>query len=558
MWALRVLTGPLAGQIHDLKLGRNLVGRAPHCDVKISSNGVSKEHAEIHVYKDKIMITDLKSSNGSYVNGVRVQNGLIRLGDKVSVHDVIFDIIPAPDIRPGSQALAPQHAAGNPQGMPVPMNGGNAAPNYYPQNYQQPYQQGAPQMMGAPQPGLASVPNEIPENEPPEGFAQNLLFQAREYIERVALPGVYKLPQLAEFKFVLGGFVGVFIFAVTLLSMIPMVQITRSSILAESKRRAQSIARNVAMANQQLLLQGNVSALSTHSAETEDGVKQVMIVQQSDGMILAPASRAGVTPDIPFVHVARREMKTQVEQVDTQTIGASFPIGQYDPNTGEPSVKAHAIVLYDVGSLAFDDGHVLSLFFQTLILACLVGLLLFYFMYKLIEYPIVSLNTQLDIAMREKKDSTDIDFQFPALQNLIANINSLLTRYIHGGDEAGGQMNMVSRDSEAENLIQLMGYPTIAVSGEGRIVSVNQNFEQLAHATSAQLVNQMVSSIPDVALQQNIQHLMEKSRVAPGSIHSDQLEFSGHNCQIHCQAMGVENSTISYFVICVTPVEGGE
>lgn len=553
MWSLRVLTGPLAGQVHDLKLGRNLIGRAPHCDVKISSNGVSKEHAEIHVYKDKIMVTDLKSSNGTYVNGVRAQNGLIRLGDKVSVHDVIFDIIPTPDIRPGSQAPATQRApaTGTPQGMPVPMGGGNAAPNYYPQNYQQqPYPQQAPQMM--------SAPTEAPEIEAPEGFAQNLLFQAREYIERVALPGVYKLPQLAEFKYVLGGFVGVFIFAVTLLSMIPMVQITRSSILAESKRRAQSIARNVAMANQQLLLQGNVSALSTHSAETEDGVKQVMIVQQSDGMILAPASRAGVTPDIPFVHVARREMKTQVDQVDTQTIGASFPIGQYDPNTGEPSVKAHAIVLYDVGSLAFDDGHVLSLFIQTLILACLVGLLLFFFMYKLIEYPIVSLNTQLDIAMREKKDSTDIDFQFPALQNLIANINSLLTRYLHGGDEAGGQVNMVSRDSEAENLVQLMGYPTVAVSGEGRIVSVNQNFEQLAHATSAQLVNQMVSSIPDVALQQNMQHLMEKSRVAPGTIHSDQLEFSGHNCQIHCQAMGVENSSIAYFVICVTPVEGGD
>jgi hypothetical protein len=170
----------------------------------------------------------------------------------------------------------------------------------------------------------------------------------------------------------------------------------------------------------------------------------------------------------------------------------------------------------------------------------------------------VSLNTQLDIAMREKKDTTDIEFQFPALQNLIANINSLLTRYLHGGDEAGGQVNMVSRDSEAENLVQLMGYPTIAVSGEGRIVSVNQNFEQLAHATSAQLVNQMVSSIPDVALQQNMTHLMDKSRVAPGTIHSDQLEFSGHNCQIHCQAMGVENNSIAYFVICVTPVEGGE
>lgn len=545
MWAIRILTGPQTGQIVDLKMGRNLIGRGPNCDVKVVSNGVSKEHAEIHVYTDKIMLADLKSSNGTFINGVRAQNGLIRLGDKVSVHDIIFDIIPAPDIRPTPVATA------STGGVPSVMNGGSAAPQYYaPPTYDS--SQIPQPMMSSANPGLAE-----PEAAP-LGLAQNLGLQVKEYIERVALPGIYKLAQVADFKYVLGGFVVVFIFAVTLLSMIPMIQITRSSIMAESKRRALSIARNVAMANQQLLLQGNISSLSTHSAETEDGVKQVLLVQQSDGMILAPASRAGVTPDIPFVHQARREMKSQVEQVDTQTIGASFPIGQYDPNTGEPSVKAHAIVLYDVGSLAFDDGHVLSLFFQTLILACLVGLLLFFFMYKLIEYPIVNLNQQLDIAMREKRDSTEVNFQFPALQNLISNINSLLSRYLNGDSDGGSPVHLVSRDAEAENLVQLMGYPTIAISGEGRIVAMNANFEQLAHATSAQLAHQPLASIPDVALQQNISHLIEKVKLAPGSIQSDQLEFSGHNCQIHCHAMGIENGVISYFVICVTPIEGGE
>jgi hypothetical protein len=524
-------------------MGRNLIGRAPHCDVKINSHGVSKEHAEIHVYKDKIMVADLKSSNGTYVNGVRAQNGLIRLGDKISVHDVIFDIIPAPDIRPTSPAAVSSPLKG------PPIHGGNAAPNYYSQQ--------APQMMGDLNPGVPA-PESVDKILPPQGVMQRLLFQVNDYLERVALPGVYKLAQLMEFKYILGGFVILFIFAVTLLSLIPMVQITRSSVLVESKRRAQSIARNLAISNQQMLLQGNISSLSTHLAETEDGVKEVMIIQASDGMIVAPASRAGVTPKIPFVHAARREGKTQVEQIDSQTIGASFPIGQYDPNTGEPSVKAHAIVLYDIGSLAFDDGHVLSLFFQTLILACFVGLGLFFFMYKLIEFPIMSLNNQLDTALREKKDSTDVNFQFPVLQNLVGNINSLLSRYTHGGDHGGEPRNMVSHDVEAENLVQLMGYPTIAISGENRIISVNGNFEQIAHSTRAQLNHQTLSAIPDAALQQNLQHLIQKSREVPGTIHSDQLEFSGHNCRIHCQAMGVESSTIAYFVICITPLEGSE
>jgi hypothetical protein len=548
MWALRVLTGPQTGQTFDLKMGRNIIGRGSHCDVKILSQGVSKEHSEIHVYKDKIMVVDLKSSNGTFVNGVKIQNGLVRLGDKVSVHDVFFDIIPSQDLAMASVKQAP-----------VLQTQGSAAlapqPSFQPE-FDPGFASAAPQMMGSISPSMGVPPESLTAK--PEGFVQGLVYQFSDYIERVALPGVYKLAQFAEFKFILGGFVVIFIFAVTMLSMIPMIQITRSSVLNESMRRAQSIARNLAMANQQLLIQGSYSSLTTQSAETEDGIKQVMIVQQSDGMILAPASKAGTTPNIPFVHSARREMKSQVAQLDSQTIAASFPIGQYDPNTGEPSVKAHAIVIYDIGSLAFDDGHVLSLFFQTLIIASIVGLILFFFMYKLIEYPINSLNDQLDVALREKRDSTEVSFHFPALQNLIGNINSLLSRYLHGDQEQGNPLEMVSRDGEAENLIQLMGYPTIAISGENRIISVNSNFEQLSHASSAQLSGQAIASIPDGALQQNIQHLIQKSREVPGTIHTDSLEFAGHNCQIHCHAMGVEKGTVSYFVISVTPTEGGD
>ena len=102
MWSIRILSGPQTGQIVDLKLGKNVFGRSQACDVKIQSLGISKEHCEVHVYKDKMMIVDLKSSNGTFVNGVKIQNSIIHLGDKLSLFDVIMDVIPAPDIRPKS------------------------------------------------------------------------------------------------------------------------------------------------------------------------------------------------------------------------------------------------------------------------------------------------------------------------------------------------------------------------------------------------------------------------------------------------------------------------
>jgi hypothetical protein len=284
-----------------------------------------------------------------------------------------------------------------------------------------------------------------------------------------------------------------------------------------------------------------------------------LIVQQSDGMILAPASRAGTTPDLPFVHTARREMRPQSVEVDSSTIGASFPIGLFDPNTGEQSVKAHAIVLYDIGSLAFDDGRAISLFMQTLVIASLVGLLIYFFMYKLIEYPIVVLNTQLDVAMREKKDHTEVDFMFPPLQALIGNINSLLPRYVHGdGDSGGGgAAGFVNRDGEAENLVQIIGFPCVTISREGRIIACNPGFNQVARSEGGQLAGQLYKAIPDVALQQNLEGLLGRSREDLRVIQTDQLEFSGHPCVLSCQAMTSNGHDVDYFVVTVSPVEGG-
>lgn len=549
MWALRILSGPQAGGIHSLKLGRNLIGRAPHCEIRLNSNGVSKEHAEVHVYKDKILVVDLRSSNGTYLNGIKVQNGIIRLGDKMSVHDVIMDIIPSQE---KAAANPPVPRAAPPPGYayPAPMGPGGAPPSY-PMAYGGAAPAFPPEAMAG-----NGMPASAPQMMVNQGPLKNALASFEDYMNRVALPGVYKLAEILEFKMVLATFIILFIFGVTLLSMIPMVQITRTSITQESMRRASSLARTLARVNQQALLQGSFSALSTHDVETEDGVKRALIVQQSDGVILAPASQAGNSPDLPFVVSARRESKMKTEQIDSSTIGASFPIGMYDPNTGEPIVKAHAIILYDVGSLAFDDGRALSLFFQTLVIAAVLGLVLFYFMYKLIEHPILALNQQLDAAMREKKDNLELKFMFPAIQALIGNVNSLLTRYINGDTEGGGGGTFGNKDSEAANLLHLMGYPSIAIRSDSSIIACNAGFEQLARNTSMAMQNQTLSAIQDVALQQNIDHLISRAREVPGTLHNDQLEFSGHLCSLNCQAFST-SETVDYFIVSVSPVEGG-
>src|SRR5258708_4135145 len=61
------------------------IGRNEDCDVTIDNLGVSRYHAEI-VQKDGFyVLRDLKSNNGTFVNGRRVDNYNLNDGDEISI-----------------------------------------------------------------------------------------------------------------------------------------------------------------------------------------------------------------------------------------------------------------------------------------------------------------------------------------------------------------------------------------------------------------------------------------------------------------------------------------
>ena len=92
MWSIRILSGKLAGQFFQLKSGSTTIGRAPNCDVVIASQSVSKEHARIEVLSDKVILTDLGSRNGTFVNGVQIRSQKVQSGDKIALNDIIVEL----------------------------------------------------------------------------------------------------------------------------------------------------------------------------------------------------------------------------------------------------------------------------------------------------------------------------------------------------------------------------------------------------------------------------------------------------------------------------------
>jgi adenylate cyclase len=70
-----------------------LVGRAMACDLAIPDPTVSRQHAEVESAPDGVVVRDLQSTNGTYVDGQRVTGeALAPPGSRISFGKVDFDV----------------------------------------------------------------------------------------------------------------------------------------------------------------------------------------------------------------------------------------------------------------------------------------------------------------------------------------------------------------------------------------------------------------------------------------------------------------------------------
>ncbi len=124
-------------QTIDLQFGRKLVvGRAVTSDVPIYDPTISRRHAEIVLTESGVRVTDLGSSNGTFLNGAKVTEAEAGANDVVTFGKVAFRVkevtapLPRPQVVPSPEFTSPRPGkAGVAAGtivrqMPVSISGG--------------------------------------------------------------------------------------------------------------------------------------------------------------------------------------------------------------------------------------------------------------------------------------------------------------------------------------------------------------------------------------------------------------------------------------------------
>ncbi len=88
-----------------------LVGRAATCDIPIIDPTISRRHAEIRCDDGGVAVRDLGSSNGTFVNGQRVETATLAVGDAVTFGNVQMSLQEATPPRTSAAGTAAEQEA---------------------------------------------------------------------------------------------------------------------------------------------------------------------------------------------------------------------------------------------------------------------------------------------------------------------------------------------------------------------------------------------------------------------------------------------------------------
>src|SRR5215813_12367653 len=92
--SLVVLTaGKQEGKILPIALSQFLIGRDPQCQLRPASASISKRHCAILVRSGKVLLRDLDSTNGSFVNEQPVKGEVeLHHDDKLKIGPLLFGV----------------------------------------------------------------------------------------------------------------------------------------------------------------------------------------------------------------------------------------------------------------------------------------------------------------------------------------------------------------------------------------------------------------------------------------------------------------------------------
>lgn len=103
-YALRVSSGLTQGALVPLSKKKNILGRSFRACLPLEDERVSREHAQILMNEGKFFLSDMGSTNGTFLNNVEVKGEMeVKSGDVIRIGNSIFRLETMKSKDPGFQ-----------------------------------------------------------------------------------------------------------------------------------------------------------------------------------------------------------------------------------------------------------------------------------------------------------------------------------------------------------------------------------------------------------------------------------------------------------------------
>src|SRR5271154_6020859 len=88
MAKLVILNQGMTGRTHELSVDRTTVGRVEDNTFQIADPSVSSHHCEVHLRGNEVLIHDLNSTNGSFINDEKIDESILKPGQTLRLGQV--------------------------------------------------------------------------------------------------------------------------------------------------------------------------------------------------------------------------------------------------------------------------------------------------------------------------------------------------------------------------------------------------------------------------------------------------------------------------------------
>ena len=77
-------------KVFPLPSAVTIVGRRKNCDLRIPLESVSRRHCQFNLEDENVKLRDLGSRNGTFLNGKRIDEQILKPGDSIRIGPVVF------------------------------------------------------------------------------------------------------------------------------------------------------------------------------------------------------------------------------------------------------------------------------------------------------------------------------------------------------------------------------------------------------------------------------------------------------------------------------------